>query len=93
MQLGYRLATPHSAIPCHLTRALLTGAGLSPDTPALPAESVSTPVQKSVRSTMGSMADLIAQNTEDGPAPPGPKRLVSGGGGMHRMPEGRDGSG
>jgi hypothetical protein len=26
-------------------------------------------VQKFVRSTMGSMADLIAQNTEDGPAP------------------------
>ena len=48
--------------------ALLTGAGLSPDTPALLAESVSTPAQKLVRGTIGSMAALIGAEAEDGPA-------------------------
>lgn len=48
--------------------ALLTGAGLPPDTPALLAESVSTPAQKLVRGTVASMAALIAAEAEDGPA-------------------------
>lgn len=48
--------------------ALLTGAGLSPETPALLAESVSTPAQKILRGTVGSMAELIATEAEDGPA-------------------------
>lgn len=47
---------------------LLTGAGLPPDTPALLAESVSTPAQKLARGTVASMAALIADEAEDGPA-------------------------
>lgn len=47
---------------------LLTGAGLSPDTPAILAESVSTPAQKILRGTMGGMAELIAAEGGDGPA-------------------------
>ncbi len=47
---------------------LLIGAGLSPQTPALLAESVSTPAQKITRGTVGTMADLIASEAEDGPA-------------------------
>ncbi len=47
---------------------LLIGAGLSPQTPALLAESVSTPAQKITRGTVGTMADLIAAEAEDGPA-------------------------
>ena len=47
---------------------LLTGAGLSPDTPAILAESVSTPAQKILRGTMGGMADMIAAEGGDGPA-------------------------
>ena len=47
---------------------LLTGAGLSPDTPAILAESVSTPAQKMLRGTMGGMADMIAAEGGDGPA-------------------------
>ena len=47
---------------------LLTGAGLSPDTPAILAESVSTPAQKILRGTMGGMADMIAAVGGDGPA-------------------------
>lgn len=47
---------------------LLVGAGLSPETPALLAESVSTPAQKITRGTVGTMADLIASEAEDGPA-------------------------
>ncbi|PKP74158.1 MAG: uroporphyrinogen-III C-methyltransferase [Alphaproteobacteria bacterium HGW-Alphaproteobacteria-6] len=46
----------------------LQGAGLPPDTPALLAESVSTPAQKLVRGTLGSMAALIAAEAGDGPA-------------------------
>ena len=46
----------------------LTGAGLSPETPALLAESVSTPAQKLVRGTLASMEGLIAEEAADGPA-------------------------
>lgn len=46
----------------------LQGAGLSADTPALLAESVSTPAQKLVRGTLGTMAALIAAEAGDGPA-------------------------
>ncbi len=50
-----------------LTRRL-TGAGMSPDTPALLAESVSTPAQKIVRGTLATMERLIADEAADGPA-------------------------
>lgn len=46
----------------------LQAAGLPAGTPALLAESVSTPAQKLVRGTLGSMADLIAAEAGDGPA-------------------------
>jgi len=46
----------------------LTGAGLSPDTPALLAESVSTPAQKLIRGTLAEMEKLIADQAADGPA-------------------------
>jgi len=46
----------------------LQGAGLPPGTPALLAESVSTPAQRLVRGTLGSMASLIAAEAGDGPA-------------------------
>ncbi|WP_284164664.1 uroporphyrinogen-III C-methyltransferase [Frigidibacter sp. SD6-1] len=46
----------------------LTAAGLSPGTPALLAESVSTPAQKLVRGTLASMERLIAEEAADGPA-------------------------
>lgn len=47
---------------------LLIGAGMSPQTPALLAESVSTPVQKIVRGTLGTMEEIIAREGGDGPA-------------------------
>ena len=50
-----------------LTRRL-TSAGMSPDTPALLAESVSTPAQKLVRGTLSTMEKLIAEEASDGPA-------------------------
>ena len=50
-----------------LTRRLI-GAGMSPDTPALLAESVSTPAQKLARGTLASMERLIADEAADGPA-------------------------
>jgi len=46
----------------------LTGAGLAPDTPALLAESVSTPAERIVRGTLATMARLIADEAGDGPA-------------------------
>lgn len=46
----------------------LLGAGLPPETPALLAESVSTPAQKLVRGTVGSMQSLIELEAGDGPA-------------------------
>lgn len=46
----------------------LTGAGLSPATPAILAESVSTPLQKIVRGTLATMTGLIAAEAGDGPA-------------------------
>ena len=46
----------------------LTVAGMSPDTPALLAESVSTPAQKLVRGTIATMERLIADEGSDGPA-------------------------
>ncbi|MGB3177803.1 MAG: uroporphyrinogen-III C-methyltransferase, partial [Albidovulum sp.] len=46
----------------------LQQAGLSPDTPALLAESVSTPAQKLVRGTLATMEALIAAEAADGPA-------------------------
>lgn len=46
----------------------LIAAGLPEDTPALLAESVSTPAQKVVRGTVGSMAGLIGVEAGDGPA-------------------------
>lgn len=46
----------------------LTGAGMPGDTPAILAESVSTPAQKIVRGTLASMAALIAAEAGDGPA-------------------------
>ena len=50
-----------------LSRRLQT-AGLPPETPALLAESVSTPAQKLVRGTLGSMQALIEAEAGDGPA-------------------------
>lgn len=46
----------------------LQDAGLPPETPALLAESVSTPAQKLVRGTLGSMQSLIEAEAGDGPA-------------------------
>lgn len=46
----------------------LIGAGMSPDTPALLADSVSTAAQKLVRGTLASMEALIAAEAKDGPA-------------------------
>ena len=46
----------------------LRGAGMPGDTPALLAESVSTPAQKLVRGTLASMEALIAAEAGDGPA-------------------------
>ncbi|HQU68812.1 MAG TPA: uroporphyrinogen-III C-methyltransferase [Albidovulum sp.] len=46
----------------------LTGAGMPADTPAILAESVSTPDQKILRGTLASMAALIADEAGDGPA-------------------------
>jgi uroporphyrin-III C-methyltransferase len=46
----------------------LTGAGMAPETPALLAESVSTPAQKLVRGTLATMEALIAEEAADGPA-------------------------
>lgn len=46
----------------------LMAAGLDAGTPALLAESVSTPAQKLVRGTLGAMAGLIAAEGGDGPA-------------------------
>ena len=46
----------------------LQAVGLSPDTPALLAESVSTPAQKLVRGTLATMAALIAAEAAEGPA-------------------------
>ena len=46
----------------------LQGAGMSPDTPALLAESVSTPAQKLVRGTLATMEALIVAEAADGPA-------------------------
>lgn len=46
----------------------LQGAGMPADTPALFAESVSTPAEKILRGTLGSMARLIAEAAADGPA-------------------------
>lgn len=46
----------------------LTQAGMPPGTPAILAESVSTPAEKIVRGTLASMAELIAAEAGDGPA-------------------------
>jgi uroporphyrin-III C-methyltransferase len=46
----------------------LQEAGLPPDTPALLAESVSTPAQKLIRGTLATMSALIAAEAADGPA-------------------------
>ncbi len=46
----------------------LQAAGLPADTPALLAESVSTPAQKLVRGTLATMEALIATEAADGPA-------------------------
>lgn len=46
----------------------LQAAGLDAETPALLAESVSTPAQKLVRGTLASMERLIADEAGDGPA-------------------------
>lgn len=48
--------------------ARLTAAGMPPETPAILAESVSTPAEKIVRGTLASMAGLIAAEAGDGPA-------------------------
>ena len=50
-----------------LTRRLIA-AGMSADTPAVLAESVSTPAQKIVRGTLATMERLIAEEAADGPA-------------------------
>jgi len=47
---------------------LLTEAGLPGNTPALLAESVSTPAQKIARGTIATMERLIAEEAADGPA-------------------------
>ena len=47
---------------------LLTGAGLSPDTPALLAESVSTPDQQLMRSTVAGLAERFADDPGSAPA-------------------------
>lgn len=46
----------------------LQGAGMSAETPALLAESVSTPAEKIVRGTLATMAALIAGEASEGPA-------------------------
>ncbi len=46
----------------------LTEAGLPGDTPALLAESVSTPAEKIIRGTLSTMGRLIAEEAADGPA-------------------------
>lgn len=46
----------------------LQGAGMSAETPALLAESVSTPAEKIVRGTLATMEALIAEEAADGPA-------------------------
>lgn len=46
----------------------LQSAGLPAETPALLAESVSTPAQKLVRGTLATMERLIAEEASDGPA-------------------------
>jgi uroporphyrin-III C-methyltransferase len=46
----------------------LTGAGMAPQTPAILAESVSTPAQKIVRGTLASMVEIIAAEAGEGPA-------------------------
>ncbi|GAB4382730.1 uroporphyrinogen-III C-methyltransferase [Albidovulum sp.] len=46
----------------------LMAAGLAGETPALLAESVSTPAEKLVRGTLATMAALIAREAADGPA-------------------------
>lgn len=46
----------------------LTGAGMPGDTPAILAESVSTPAEKILRGTLDSMTALIAAEAGDGPA-------------------------
>ena len=46
----------------------LIGAGMATETPAILAESVSTPAQKILRGTLASMAALIAAEAGDGPA-------------------------
>lgn len=46
----------------------LIGAGMAPETPALLAESVSTPAQKLARGTLASMQHLIETEAADGPA-------------------------
>lgn len=46
----------------------LTGAGMPADTPALLAESVSTPLQKLSRGTIATMERQIAEEAADGPA-------------------------
>ncbi len=46
----------------------LVAAGLSPDTPALLAESVSTPAEHLHRATLATLADYIAAEASDGPA-------------------------
>jgi uroporphyrin-III C-methyltransferase len=51
-----------------LLAARLMAAGLAPETPALLAESVSTPAQKLARGTLASMEALIAAEGADGPA-------------------------
>jgi len=69
------LADPHATTVIFMGKRtfgelarLLTGAGLPPETPALLAESVSTPAQKLVRGTLASMEKLIADAAADGPA-------------------------
>ncbi|MGB3148251.1 MAG: SAM-dependent methyltransferase, partial [Paracoccaceae bacterium] len=46
----------------------LQGAGMAADTPALLAESVSTPAQKLVRGTLATIVSLIEAEAGDGPA-------------------------
>lgn len=46
----------------------LTGAGMPAETPAILAESVSTPDQKILRGTLATMTALIAEEAGDGPA-------------------------
>lgn len=69
------LADPHATTVVFMPKrtfaglaALLTGAGLPPETPALLAENVSHPDQKLTRSTVGALAETLGAQDSRAPA-------------------------